>query len=91
MDSLSLPTAVAPVISSAATLNESNYLKFAVVGTCGTCACKVSNPQGVELDSRTPMDKKRREAGFILSCVSLVKMDGLTVDINEEEAYLRAG
>ena len=91
MDSLSLPTAVAPVIASAATLNKSNDLKSAEVGTCGTCACKVSNPQGVELDSRIPMDEKRRDAGFILSCVALVKMEGLTVDINEEEAYLRTG
>lgn len=62
-----------------------------MIGTCGTCACRVSDPQGVEIDPETKVDNKRREEGFILSCRALIKTDGLTIDINEEEAYLAAG
>lgn len=61
-----------------------------LLGTCGTCACKVSDPEGVELDAEFLVEKKQREEGFILSCVSLIRKDGLTVDLNEEEAYMAA-
>jgi ferredoxin len=56
-------------------------------GACGTCACKVSDPSGVEHDDEDFVDPEKRKAGWALSCIAHVKKEGLVIEINKEEAY----
>jgi ferredoxin len=56
-------------------------------GVCGTCACKVSDPAGIDHDDEGSVDPEKRKAGWALSCIAHVKKDGLEIVINQEVAY----
>ena len=56
-------------------------------GTCGTCACRVSDPTAIEQDDESQVDSEKRKAGWALSCTAHVIKPNLTVESSLEDEY----